>query len=141
MKLMAKILAALGHGRMLELFLGTLKIGLGIWVMRHAIKEPAIADLSWSYSSLLLATPLFVVGTIQILSIVLNCMGYESSWIFRTVGAQAAIFMWFWLIFKTTIAETASPLFVVGIVSVPFSVFLLYKGWSRLPIPGSPGAK
>lgn len=138
---LSKFLAALGHGRMIELFLGTLKIGLGIWVAKYAITEPAIADLSWMYSSFVLAVPLLCVGVIQIASTVLNCAGFEFSWIFRTIGAQIAIFMWFWFIFKTSIAGVSSPLFVVGIVSIPFSMFLLYKGWNRLPIPGAPGAR
>ena len=140
MKLTA-LLATLGHGRMLELFLGILKIGLGIWIIKYAVKEPTMVDLSWSYPNVLLALPFFFVGALQIMSPVLNCIGFESSWIFRTVGAQTAMFMWFWVIFKTSFAGVASPLFVVGVVSVPFSMFLLYKGWNRLPIPGSPGAR
>lgn len=141
MESFSKFIDKLGHGRVLELFLGTLKIGLGIWVAKYAIKEPAVADLSWVYSSFLIALPLFCVGAIQIFSTVLNCAGYEFSWILRTVGAQTALFMWFWFIFKTSVAGISSPLFVVGIVAVPFSMFLLYKGWNRLPIPGSPGAR
>jgi hypothetical protein len=133
----------LGHGRALELFLGLLKIGLGVWILfpGHSVEIPAIADLSWYYPSTLLAMPLIVVGLSQLAGFALNCLGYEVSWIFRAVGAQAAIFMWFWLIFKTPFASSASPLFVLGVLALPFSALLLYKAWNRLPIPGAPGAR
>ncbi len=140
---MSAFLSMLGHGRALELFLGMLKMGLGIWILipGNVVQIPAIADLSWFYPSTLLAMPLIVVGITQLAGLTLNCMGYEVSWVFRAVAAQAAIFMWFWLIFKTPFAGADSPLFVLGILSVPFSALLLYKAWNRLPIPGAPGAR
>ena len=136
-------IAMLGHGRALELFLGLLKIGLGIWLLfpGNPVEIPAIADLAWYYPNEVLAFPLILVGTTQLAGWLLNCLGYEVSWMFRAVGAQAAIFMWFWFIFKTTFATTSSPMFVIGVLSVPFSALLLYKAWNRLPIPGAPGAR
>lgn len=138
---MSTFLAVIGHGRALELFLGMMKIGLGFWILGNAVREPTISDLSWFYSSSLLALPLLLVGTIQLVGWLLNCLGYECSWVFRAVAAQLAIFMWFWLIFKTSFAGSGSPLFVLGVLAVPFSALLLYKAWNRLPIPGAPGAR
>ena len=140
---MTTLLVMIGHGRALELFLSMLKIGLGVWILfpGNSIEIPAIADLSWYYPSVYLALPLIGVGMAQIIGWLLNCLGYECSWMFRAAGAQAAIFMWFWLIFKTPFASSASPLFVLGVLALPFSVLLLYKAWNRLPIPGAPGAR
>ena len=133
----------IGHGRALELYLGLLKIGLGVWIVvtRASAEVPVLADLSWYYSPTILASPLFFVGACQLLGWTLNCFGYEFSWVLRAVGAQVAIFMWFWLIFKTPFAGSSSPIFVVGVLALPFSVLLLYKAWNRLPIPGAPGAR
>lgn len=140
---MATFLLMIGHGRALELFLSLLKIGLGIWLVfpGNITEIPALADLSWYYSSTTLALPLLLVGATQLIGWLLNCMGYEVSWIFRAIAAQAAIFMWFWLIFKTPFASTSSPMFVLGILALPFSTLLLYKAWNRLPIPGAVGAR
>ena len=140
---MNAFLILIGHGRALELFLSLLKVGLGIWLIfpDNAIAVPPLADLAWYYSGIALASPLIAVGAAQLTGWVLNCWGYECSWIFRACGAQAAIFMWFWFIFKTPFAGTASPMFVLGVLAVPFSVLLLYKAWNRLPIPGAPGAR
>jgi hypothetical protein len=133
----------IGHGRALELFLCVLKVGMGIWLIfpGHPAQVPTIADLSWYYPSVVLAMPLILVGAFQLVGWILNCAGYEISWVFRAIGAQAAIFMWFWLIFKTPFASSSSPLFVLGILCLPFSALLLYKAWNRLPIPGAPGAR
>lgn len=140
---MSTFMLMIGHGRALELFLGLLKIGFGIWILfpGNSVEVPVIADLSWYYPSAILALPLILVGAAQLTGWTLNCAGYEFSWVFRAVGAQAAIFMWFWLIFKTPFASTSSPIFVLGILALPFSMLLLYKAWNRLPIPGAPGAR
>ena len=140
---MSCFLAMVGHGRALELYLGLFKLGLAVWLLipGHVILIPTIADLGWLYPSLILASPLIVVGLIQLVGLALNCVGYEWSWLFRAVGAQLAIFMWFWFVFKTPFANTSSPLFVLAALSIPFSALLLYKAWNRLPVPGAPGAR
>lgn len=136
-------LLMVGHGRALELFLGLLKIGLAIWIIitGASAQIPVLADLSWYYSPVFLASPLFVVGACQLFGWTLNCMGYEFSWLLRAIGAQVAIFMWFWYIFKTPFANASSPIFVLAVLALPFSTLLLYKAWNRLPIPGASGAR
>lgn len=134
----------LGHGRALELFLATLKIGLGAWIVLapHGVPDvPPIADLAWHYPSSYLAMPFFLVGSLQLLGWSLNWRGFEFSWALRAAAATLAIFMWVWLCVKTEFVGESSPLVVVAFVSIPFSTLLLYKAWNRLPIPGAPGLR
>jgi len=134
----------LGHGRALELFLATLKVGLGVWIIMepHSVKDvPPIADLAWHYPSSALAAPFFLVGGLQMFGWTLNWTGFECSWIFRATAALLAIFMWWWLVMKTEFVGDSSPLFVLAVISIPFSSLLLYKAWNRLPIPGTPGLR
>lgn len=140
---MRNFIFLLGHGRALEFFLGLLKIGFSVWLLfpGNLVSVPAIADLSWYYSNVVLALPLSLVGTLQTVGVILNIRGYEISWVLRAVAAQLAMFMWFWFIFKTPFAGTSSPVFVIGVLALPFSALLLYKAWNRLPIPGIPGSE
>lgn len=136
-------LAMVGHGRLLELFLSWVKLGLGVWIILtgSAATVPALADLSWYYSSPILAAPFFVVGVLQLAGVSLNMAGHEISWVFRAAGSSLAIFMWMWILFKTPFAGGSSPLVVVACVAVPFSSLLFYKAWNRLPVPGAPGQR
>lgn len=136
-----EFLLIIGHGRALELYLCVFKIALGVWILAEdaAGTVPTLADLRWYYPSATLAAPFFLVGGLQFSGWVMNWAGLECSWAFRAAGALLAITMWFWMVFKTEFAGETSPLFVVAIVSVPFSVIIFYKAWNRLPVPGAPG--
>jgi hypothetical protein len=136
-----RFLLVIGHGRALELYLSTFKIALGSWIIveNAGAAVPAFSDLAWHYPSVLLATPFFVVGGLQLIGWLLNWLGYEINWVFRFVGAMLAIWLWLWLVLKIEYAGEKSPLFVVALVAVPFSAILLYKAWNRLPVPGAPG--
>lgn len=136
------ILNYLGHGRMLESFLGTLKIVLGIWILTTNVSDitPQLADLAWWYPALLLAGPFFLIGGVQLAGLAMNIMGLEISWVPRALAASCAVYLWVWLMWKSIFIGTVTTWLVpLAIVALPYNAILLWKAWNRLPVPGSVG--
>lgn len=133
--------AAIGHGRALEAYLGTLKvmIGLSFALTDLAGLVPATSDFAWNYPRAAIAAPFLAVGAIQLLDVILNIQGYEESWVLRAVGSVLAIAMWVGLLLKTWILAEPSLIVPLAITSLPFSVFLFWKAINRLPVPGARG--
>lgn len=134
-------IAAIGHGRALEAYLGTLKImiGLAFGFTNLVSFVPATADLAWNYPRSLIAAPFLIVGGIQIIDVVMNIKGYESSWKVRATGSLLAMAMWIGILLKTSWLAEPSLMLPLACASLPFSAFLFWKAINRLPIPGTPG--
>jgi hypothetical protein len=137
-----KLLLFLGHGRLLECYLITLKMIVGINVVTVPVHSStdapaALWDLFWYVPQPIIAMPFFCIGVIQLIGIALNYRGVESSWIIRYVGAMFGVMMWLWLIYKSiAIGELHTWLFSLAITTVFFSGIIAWKAWNRLPIPG-----
>ncbi len=136
-------LNCLGHGRALEFFLGFFKVVLAGYIITSNISMlvPALADFSWLYSSVIIASPFALIGLLQLSGTILNIRGATWSWILRFFGAIFALFVWSALIIKTMYLGEPSLLAPMAISCLPASSFLIYKAWNRLPIPGVPGLR
>jgi hypothetical protein len=131
----------IGHGRALEFILGVLKVNIALSIAASdlALRIPVTADLAWEYSRLVIALPLLLVGIGQLAGVYLNIKGLEWSWMIRAVSAVVAICMWSMVILKSGILGEPTLGIPMAITFLPASVFLFYKAWNRLPVPGMPG--
>lgn len=136
-------LAFLGHGRALELYLGclTLLIGATIVITELSRDSPALADIAWYYSRVVVAAPFFVIGALQLIGWFLNINGIHCNWIFRAAGASLAVFVWAALLIKSGLVGEGTFVIPLTIVNLPASAFLLWRAWNKFPIPGTVGAK
>jgi hypothetical protein len=137
-----KLVLFFGHGRLLEFYLVCLKMMVGInvsTVTSYVDNETpaALWDLFWFIPSITIAAPFFCVGSVQLSGIILNYKGIEASWIPRFVGALLGTTLWFWLVYKSVaVGQLHTWLFSLAVVTAPFSAFIAWKAWNRLPIPG-----
>jgi hypothetical protein len=138
---MISFLTYFGHGRALEGFLGIFKLVLAAYITTTGIsyRVPALADFSWIYPSVTIATPFILIGCLQITGLLLNVRGVEWSWLLRFVGAGFAMFVWLALIIKTLYLGEPSLIVPLAVTCLPASAFLMYKAWNRLPVPGAVG--
>ena len=131
-----------GHGRALEAYLVLVKIWYGIQLIAPVqIRVIVLEDVWWYIPDSYVGAMFLSIGTAQLIGLILNLRGRESSWAWRFFGANAAIFLWAWLIAKSMLIGA------YGTGALPFwgssfvaSIFLMAKGWNRLPVPGAPGA-
>lgn len=141
-RIMRPFILMLGHGRLLEMYLIGVKllIGFSILLPKNRPQVVALGDLLW-VPDYWLSAPFLLLGTIQLIGIILNVRGVQSSWVWRSVGASIGICLWSWLISKSLLIGAfgtgALPFWVMSFLA---SVVLLWKGMNRLPIPGAPGA-
>lgn len=135
------LLLYLGHGRALETYIGLLKIATGITLALTDldVRVPAFNDITWYYSRTAVALPFLIVGGLQIAGTFLNIKGIEFNWVLRATGAICAIFMWTAILLKTSLIGQSSLTIPLATVSIPASIFLFWKAWNRLPIPGAQG--
>jgi len=138
---MTRFIAYIGHGRALEFFLGWYKLVLATSIMISGLspRVPALADLTWYYPRYILASPFLLIGTIQIVGLILNARGIEWSWIFRFIGASLAMLVWSTLLIKSATIGQPTLLIPLAVCCLPASGFLVYKSWNRLPPPGAAG--
>lgn len=140
--LMAKLLIMLGHGRAVEAYLIGVKLMIGLINLLPGIRPQVLAfnDLLW-LPDLLLSLPFLVVGSIQMVGMIMNMNGVESSWKWRTIGAAGGVCLWAWMIFKTVaIGAMGAGALPFWIMSILASIFLFWRGLNRLPRPGVLGA-
>lgn len=139
---MNRFLIMLGHGRVVEAYLIGVKLLMGLINLLPGIRPQVIAfnDLLW-LSDFWLSLPFLVVGLVQMVGMIMNMNGVESSWKWRTVGAAGGCCLWAWLIFKTVavgaMGAGALPFWIMSILA---SIFLFWRGLNKLPRPGFPGA-
>lgn len=137
---MVKILSILA-GRKLEVYLVVIKLVYAVILLPGWPSNIVVlSDWQWTVPSFLIAAPFAAVGLVQGIGLWLNCRGYEVSWLFRAVGAMAAIMMWSYILFKSVaISDVVTGVFPVAVTSLPFSILLLWMAINRLPIPGTRG--
>lgn len=134
----------LGHGRALEMYLICVKLLFGFMIVPPwmDVQAVALADLRWYVSDPVIAAPFFLIGFIQLIGWILNVQGVEASWIPRATGAGLAVVLWLWIIFKSVlIGAVTTGVVPFCIMSCFASLFLFWKAWNRLPIPGALGAR
>jgi hypothetical protein len=137
-----RFLFYLGHGRALEMYLIGVKLLFGIFIVPpwYQTRIVALADLGWYISDPIIAVPFFFIGVVQLCGWIMNVKGYESSWAPRAAGAGLAIMLWLWLIFKSVlIGAVSTGIMPFCIMSCIGSIWLFWKAWNRLPIPGMMG--
>ena len=133
----------MGHGRALETYLIGAKVWYGITLAIPGTQMKAIVlqDIWMVIPDFVLGILFLSLATVQAIGIALNVRGIESSWVWRVVGAHVAIMLWSWLIIKSVaigaVAIGALPFWGMSFLA---SIFILWKGYNKLPVPGAPGA-
>lgn len=139
--IMQRLSLMLGHGRALETYLIGYKLLTGFTILMPGVKpqNPVLTDLLWM-SDYWLSVPFLLIGTVQLVGVILNMNGIWSSWLWRTVGAAGGILLWTWFLIKTClIGAIWAGSISLSIVSLLASIFLLWRGLNHLPRPGVPG--
>jgi hypothetical protein len=138
---MTAILDYIGHGRALECFLGIYKLAFGIAIAMSDLhtRIPSFADFAWFYSSYTIAAPFFFLAFCHLVGLYLNIRGYEWSWLLRFIGAFSAMFVWTFLIIKSSWLGEPTLIIPTAIACLPASAFLIYKAWNGLPVAGRVG--
>ena len=136
-----KFTTFLGHGRALEAYLAGIKLVFGLILLPGwPLSIKALSDLQWFAPDPVIAAPFLLIAGTQGVGLYLNARGVEESWILRAVGATGAIMMWSWLLTKSIlIGEVSTSLTPLCLMSLPASVFILWKALNRLPVPGAAG--
>lgn len=139
MSAMKTFLIMLGHGRALEMYLIGAKFQIGFMLLFTEPQVVALKDLYW-VTDFWLGVPFLLLAAIQLVGIILNLLGFESSHVWRSVGASIGIVLWCWLISKSLlIGVVATGGFPFWNMSFLASLLLLWRGLNRLPVPGAPG--
>lgn len=132
----------LGHGRALESYLVGVKMLFGVFVLvpHGSVHIIALNDLLWYVPETVIALPFFVIGLVQLFGMLMNYIGREWSWIPRAVGAGAAICMWVWFITKLVYIDAViTGMMPFCVMSLLGSIWIYWKAWNRLPVPGAAG--
>lgn len=138
---MNSFLEYIGHGRALEFFLGLFKLALAISITLSDLDKriPPLADFAWFYPSLIIAFPFYILAFLHFSGIAANMIGYSWSWFPRFMGAAIAMFVWTFLLIKSSWIGDSTLIVPMAIACLPASAFLIYKSWHGLPIPGRAG--
>jgi len=142
MSLFGQISLFLGHGRALETYLVGVKLLFALFIVvphgpAHIV---ALNDLLWYVPEEAIVVPFVLIGTTQLVGLMANYHGYKWSWVLRFIGAAAAIAMWIWFIIKLIwINAVLTGMMPFCVMSCLGSVWLLWKAWNGLPLPGAVG--
>lgn len=136
-----KLSLFLGHGRALEAYLAGVKLIFGLILLPGwPLSVRALSDLQWFVPDPIIAAPFLLIAVAQGAGLYLNARGIEESWILRAAAAAMAIMLWSWLLSKSIlIGEVSTSLMPLCVMSLPASVFILWKALNRLPVPGASG--
>lgn len=137
-----RVMLFLGHGRALEACLGCAKIMLFLHflvVPSSITSVTATYSLLWSFSPIAIVLPLFVVGVAQVVGLTLNYAGCEWSWVVRAAAAMGGIAIWTWIVLKSALISSGGLEAWLGGYLVLWNIFILWKAFNRLPVPGAPG--